>query len=245
MKKSLIATSLVALSTLVGLTGCATQAPATPTQAQPSTAQITSTDHRVSITAQTGTRDSGIAQVTMLGPDSEYQYAVPVTDGNVQTTLTVPWSGKTNIAVSDGSKTVTDIDATVSGSALSEQQLDLLPSYTIDSNIPSVAAKAHAIASSVTTQGTDRNQAIASAIVQWVKQHIHTTNPTQTARADETLTSGNGNQASRTALAVALLRADNIPAKVAQEQVASNGMYGTAYSVQSWLNGKWLNLGTP
>ncbi|KPV45491.1 transglutaminase domain-containing protein [Alicyclobacillus ferrooxydans] len=247
MTKRLIALSVIAVSAVFGLAGCATttQTPVTATQPQTKTAHITSTGHAVNLNVRTGTRDNGIAQVTMLGSNSEYQYAVPVSDGSIHATLTIPWDGKTNIGVIEGSKMVANSGVTVSGQALSEQQLDLLPSYLMDSNIQTVAQQAHTIASSVTTQGMKRNQALASASMQWVRQHIRTANQGQTARADQTLQSRSANQASRTALAVALLRANNIPAKAVQKQENQDGLYGTSYSVSAWISGKWTNIGTP
>ncbi|QSO50842.1 hypothetical protein JZ785_18365 [Alicyclobacillus curvatus] len=246
MKKRLIATSVIALGAFVGLTGCGQVPTKQNTPTQTPVANITSTGHTVRIDTKTGTQDSGIAQVTLLSPVGNlYQYAVPVSDGNIQDTLTVPWTGKTSVAVTDGSKMIENVDATVKGPALSEQQLDLLPSYLMDSNIPTVANQAHAIASSVDETEPARTKAVASATMQWVKRHIHATNQAQPARADQTLASGSGNQASRAALAIALLRADNIPSKAVQAQVMSHGLYSTSYAVDAWLNGKWTNIGTP
>ncbi|MFD1674937.1 transglutaminase domain-containing protein [Alicyclobacillus fodiniaquatilis] len=243
MKKRLIISAIIALGALVGLTGCGQ---ASATHHTSTVRNIGTTSDTISIETKTGTQNGGVAQVTLLSSvGNYYQYALPIQRGQIDGTITVPWSGKTSIEVTNGPKMLENVDATVKGAALSEQQLDLLPSYLMDSNIPTVAQQAHAIASSVTTKGTKRNLAVASVTMQWVKQHIHTANQTHTARADQTLATRSGGQASRTALAVALLRADNIPARAVGSQTMRDGMYGTSYSVDAWLNGKWLNIGTP
>lgn len=244
MKKRLIIPVVITIGML--LSGCG-QVPTqqnTPTQTRVKT--ITSSGHMVTINAEAEKQDSGVAQVTLLSPvGNYYQYALPIQRGQIDGTISVPWSGKTSIGVTSGSRTLENIDVTVKGPALSEQQLDLLPSYLMDFNITPVANQAHAIASSVHETQPARTKAVASATMQWVKTHIHTANQAQPARADETLASGDGNQASRTALAIALLRADNIPSKAVQTQVMSHGLYSTSYAVDAWLGGKWLNIGTP
>ncbi|MFB5191696.1 transglutaminase-like domain-containing protein [Alicyclobacillus fastidiosus] len=244
MKIRLITSAVIAVSAVVCAASLVAQA------AQQSS--ISESGRQVAINVQSGTNTSGIAEVTLIGPPTsqadidDYSYTLPMQKGRIAGTLTNPWSGKTDVSVVMlGTKTIANATVTGTGPALTEQQLDLLPSYLMDSNIPTVAQQARAIASSVTTQGTSRNQAVADATMQWVKQHIQTVNQSQTARADRTLASGDGNQASQTALAVALLRADNIPAQTVQEQVTQDGMYGTSYSVQAWLDDKWLKVGTP
>ncbi|WP_083511764.1 transglutaminase domain-containing protein [Alicyclobacillus acidiphilus] len=74
---------------------------------------------------------------------------------------------------------------------------------------------------------TTDDKAITPATIRWVKTHVRSANQTQTARADQTLAKGSSNQASRTALVVALLRANNIPAKEIGKTVSDSGYFVT------------------
>ncbi|GEO27488.1 hypothetical protein Alches_25900 [Alicyclobacillus hesperidum subsp. aegles] len=244
MNKRLIASSVITLCTFACATPLITHA-ATPQKS------IKETGRTVTINVQIGTKDSGIVEVTLVGPPTkqaainDYSYALPMQNGRIAGTLINPWNGKTALGIMSGDKTVASATVTGLGMSLSEQQLDLLPSYLIDSNIPTVTEKANAIASTVNARGSARNEAVTSTTMQWVRTHIHTAHQVQTARADQTLASGDGNQASATALAIALLRANNIPAKAVENQTMRDGMYDTSYSVDVWIGGKWLNVGTP
>lgn len=210
---------------------------------------ITESGREVSIDVQTDTKKDGMAEVTLIGPPTahyqinSYSYALPEHNGRIEGTVTNPWTGHTSVSVMLGNKPVASGQVTGVGPSLSDHQLYLLPSYVMDYNVSPVPNKLHGIATTVGKHGS--TGAVADVVVKWVESHIHNAKQAQTERADQTLSTMSGNQASKTALAVALLRANNIPAKAAKSQVTKNGMYGTSYRVDAWIGGKWVDVGTP